>query len=471
MSQRDLKQVGRYQWEVPTSAREGMHVPVRILATEDLAHDLIGTEALEQALASASLPGALGHVVMMPNAHASSGSPMGSVVATAYPGGVVAPSAIGDDINCGVRLLATSTGADTVTDVEALVEALFEHIPSGETAAPPISVSRSDADLIAQSGAQWAYRRGFAEQDDLVRIEEGGRLSEATLEGLPKELKQKVPEKLGTLESGGHFVEVSVVDEIYEPASAQVMRLTEGGLVIQIHAGSATFGRAVSAHFTEVFREARGGTSDASEAAHCDHEDAHAMSYQDALQAAANVGYANRQLIAHQVREAFAAALGEEGPTLHTVYDMAHNMGRLEMHQVNGRHLRCYVHRKGAVRAFGPGTPGIASPYRALGNPVLMPGQPGRSSWVLVGTHRGMSTSFGSSTHSGARQLRDGHQNGTLGELLERNGVAFRSHRTDQLATPVAASDDPLTEVARSVRGSGIARLVARLRPLAIVHA
>jgi len=467
MSQFNLEQVGRCQWEVPTTAREGMQVPVRILATEALAHELADSDAIEQALVSASLPGALGHVVLMPNAYASTDAPMGSVVATAYPGGVVAPSAIGEDINCGVRMLASSTQASDIADVEALAEALFEHIPSGPDSEPPIKVSRSDADLIAQSGAQWAYRRGFAEQDDLVRIEEGGRLSDATIEGLPKELRRLIPEKLGTLESGGHFVEVSVVDEIYEPSAAQVMRLTEGGIVIQIHAGSAAFGRAISKHFTDKFRAANGS----SDVAHCAHEENGAASFQEAIQSAANVGYANRQVIAHQVREAFASLSDEEGPELHTVYDMAHNMGRLEMHQINGRHLRCYVHRKGAVRAFGPGTPGIASPYRALGNPVLMPGQAGRSSWVLVGTHRGMSTSFGSSTHNGTRRLKPEQQNGTLGELLEKNSIAFRSRRLDQLSEPVEGSDESLGEIADSVRRSGIARLVAHLRPLAIVHA
>ena len=467
MSRSAIEPLGPCTWEIPVSAHEQMNVPVRIIASETQLERISSDDMLEQVMASASLPGVLGHVVIMPDARQSGGTPVGSVVATAYPGGVVAPGAIGDDINCGMRLLASPAQAEDVSDLEALAEALFNAIPSGPDAEPPVSVARSDSELIAQSGAQWAYRRGFAEQDDLVRIEEGGRLSDATLDHLPTDLTGSIAGHIGTLEEGDHFVEVSVVEEVLEPSSAQIMRLTEGGLVVQIHAGSAAFGRAVTGHFVDQFTSLNGDTSPV---AYCEHENSEASHYQESLQAAANVAYANRQVLAHQVREAFKEELGEDGPELHTVYDMAHNMGRLEMHQINGRHLRCYVHRKGAVRAFGPGTPGIASPYRALGNPVLMPGQLGRHSWVWVGTHRGMRDSFASSCHSGGYSMPVSQTNGTIGELLRHNGVAFRSHREAQLSEPAESTDTFVSDVADSVDGAGLARPVARLRPLAIVH-
>ena len=501
MDQTDLSQIDDYQWEVPASFRDEMRVPVRIFANDALIGRIAGSPALEQAIQVAMLPGLVGHLVVMPDVHAGQGAPFGVVAAVKYPVGVIAPGAIGHDVGSGVRLLGSDLGAeDLEDDLDALADALQAHIPSGAGAEGVLSVGRAEIDHIANSGAQWALRQDMAEQDDLVRAEEGGRLNEADAGKVSDEARALGAKQLGTLGSGEHFIEVGVVEEVFHPPAAKTMGMAEGSLVVQIHCGSRGYGRQICTDYIERFQEEapkHGVEPPSPELACVPLESKGASDYMGAMRAAANYAYANRQVLAHRVREAFGEVLGagdgeEPQPTdaLHTVYDVAHNLGQLEMHQVGRKHLRCYVHRKGAARAFGPGTPGISLPYRALGQPVLVPGAVGEASWVLLGTSQNMRKSFGSACHGGARRMSrhdQGHAADDHDPSVQLDGLRVRSggdttpaaeapvetappSETEAAATAVETQQS-VDEVVDTVAGARIARKVARVKPLIVVRA
>ncbi len=454
LNQIDLNQIDPVQWELPTSYQDGLRVPVRIFATEALLEPLARSEAMAQAVRVAMLPGLVGHVVLMPDAHAGRGAPFGLVAAMKHPVGAIVPGAIGRDINCGVRLLSSDVKAEEVGDLEALVEALRAHVPVGADAEGALSLTRSEVDHIAKSGAQWALRRGMAEQDDLVRAEEGGRLNEADPARVSDEARALGARQLGTLGGGDHFIEVSVVEEVVDRAAAITMKLREGRLAVLVHSGSRGYGRKICADYIEQFRaglEQQGQAPPDPELAYASLEDTKAGHYMEALRAAANFAYANRQVLAHRVREAFGEV--REGSRLRTVYDVAHNLGRMEVHDVGGRQMQCYVHRKGAARAFGPGTPGISLPYRALGQPALLPGRAGQDTWVMLGTRQSMTKSFGSVCHAAAPSMsrRD-------------------AHHTEDAGGAVQVQED-VEAVVQTLTRARLARQVARLRPVAVVRA
>ena len=541
MDQTDLSQIDDYQWEVPASFREEMRVPVRIFANEALIGRVVESQVLEQATRVAMLPGLVGHLVVMPDVHAGQGAPFGVVAAVKYPVGVIAPGAIGHDVGSGVRLMGSSLYADDLEDdLDALADELQDRIPSGAEAESALSVGKAEIDHIAKSGAQWALRQDMAEQDDLVRAEEGGRLNEADPAKVSDEARALGAKQLGTLGTGEHFIEVGVVDEVFHPPAGETMGLEKGTLVVQIHCGSRGYGRQICTDYIERFQgEAPGhGVEPPSPELACvPLESKGAGDYMGAMRAAANYAYANRQVLAHRVREAFGEVLGielepatpdgeagdaeeevaateaeeedaegeeaaeeeaeegdEEPPqpvsdALHTVYDVAHNLGQLEMHQVGRKHLRCYVHRKGAARAFGPGTPGISLPYRALGQPVLVPGAMGEASWVLLGTSQNMRKSFGSACHGGARNMSRhdaGHAADDHDPQAAIEGLRVRSGGDTTPAAEAFAEEEEeggtatLAETAEwqsvdavvdTVAGARIARKVARVKPLIVVRA
>ncbi len=468
MDRSELTRIDDYQWEVPVSYSEALRVPIRIFATEEIVGRVAASEALDQALKVAALPGLVGRLVLMPDAHAGRGAPFGMVAAMKHSVGVVVPEAIGRDINCGVRLLGSSIDADEAEDaLDTLADALRAHVPTGAEAESTLSLTKSEVDHVARSGAQWALRRQMAEQDDLVRAEEGGRLNEADPEKVSAEARALGARQLGTLGGGEHFVEVSVVEEVFHRAAAFTMGLTAGALVVQIHSGSRGYGRQVCSDYIERFQNAGADGAPLCPGLACmPLESAAAQDYMGAMRAAANYAYANRQVLAHRVREAFDEAFDGRGAQLRTVYDVAHNLGQLEMHEVEGKHMHCYVHRKGAARAFGPGTPGISLPYRALGQPVLVPGRWGTPSWVLLGTLQSMQRSFGSACH-GAGCAMSNHEAGYDGGAALGDAAGSRA-RAGGEAVQVQEDIDAVVE---AVVGAGLAAKVARLRTVTVVHA
>ena len=481
MHRTDLTRIDDFTWEVPESFREGMRVPVRIIANEKLIDDILAGEACEQAIQTAMLPGLVGHLVVMPDVYSGQGAPVGIVAVSKWPVGAIAPGAIGHDINTGVRLLGSDIRVDTVEDAfDDLADRLQEHIPCGVDAEGSIQLTKSEVDHVAQSGAQWALRKDMAQQDDLVRAEEGGRLNEAEPSKVSDVAQSLGAQQLGTLGGGEHFIEILAVEEVFNRAAALTMGLKEGTLVAQIHCGSRGYGRQVCTDYIERFQEVGHDydiTPPNPNLACVPLESSEAEDYMGAMRAAANYAYANRQVLAHRVREVFDDVLDGMGDRLKTVYDVAHNLGQIEMHQVDGKHMRCYVHRKGAARAFGPGTPGISLPYRALGQPVLVPGSMGETSWVMLATRNAMQKSFGSACHGAGRTMsrhEANHQTDqvALDESLEEKGVRVRSSGTgdSSASTGGVQIKENIDAVVETVAGADLASKVARLKPLAVVH-
>jgi len=480
VSLKDLHRISDYEWEIPKSYRQDMRVPVRLFATRGLIEAVMEDNSLEQAVNSATLPGLVGHVVVMPDMHQGYGFPIGGVAATRYPEGVISPGSIGYDINCGVRLLASSVEHERVKDqMDTLASSLNEHCPSGVGVKGAIRVTDAELDRICIEGARWAVKRGFGQQEDLRRTEENGELEGADPSKVSKRAKERGRPQLGTLGAGNHFIEVDVVDQVYDPDAARSMGLAEGNLVIQIHCGSRGFGHQICSDYVEEFQGAvkRYGIHLPDRELVCAPLNSpEGEAYLGAMRSAANYAFANRQVLAHHARKAFEEVLSGKVPDwrLHQVYDIAHNMGKVETHSIDGKPTKVCVHRKGATRAFGPGAPGLPPEYQEIGQPVLVPGSMGTASWVLVGTQGSMEQSFGSTCHGAGRVMSRAKakrevRGEKLRQELESEGIRVRAGSMAGLAEEAPQAYKDVDEVVQTVSGAGIARKVARLLPVAVI--
>lgn len=481
MNIENLIQISDYEWEIPTHLRQGMRVPVRIFATREMLEQVIEDKSLEQAANAATLPGLVGHVVVMPDMHQGYGFPIGGIAATEYPHGVVSPGAIGYDINCGVRLLTSGIAFEAAkNEMDTLATLLNKYCPSGVGTEGVVSVSMKELDDVLEDGAQWALKRGYATENDLRRTEEGGRLSQAKPEKVSQRAKQRGREQIGSLGAGNHFIEVDVIDEIYDEEAANAMGLVRGNLAVQIHCGSRGLGHQVCTDYVQEFQGAvrRYGIELPDRELVCAPMDSpEGQAYLGAMRAAANFAFANRQLLAFSARRAFEEAFARKfkrGWDLTQVYDITHNMGKIETHDIDGRLVKVCVHRKGATRAFGPGSPELPEEYRAIGQPVIIPGSMGTASWVLAGTAESMKRSFGSSCHGAGRVMsRAKAKKEVRGEALRNElqgrGIAIRAGSLSGLAEEAPQAYKDVDDVVETVSAAGIARKVARLRPVAVI--
>ena len=476
----DLRRISDFEWEIPASLRADMRVPVRIFASPRLLEAIGGDASLEQAVNAATLPGVVGRVLVMPDVHQGYGFPIGGVAATRLPDGVISPGAIGYDINCGVRLLASRVEFGEAEPVlDRLASALDAACPSGVGVRGHLRLDERELAQVCREGAEWARGRGFATDADLARTEGGGCLAGADFSRVSHRARSRGRDQVGTLGAGNHFIEVEVVERVLDIEAARTMGLEEGALTVMIHCGSRGFGHQICTDYVKSFQQAvvRYGISLPDRELVCAPLDSpEGQAYQGAMRAAANYAFANRQVLAHFAREAFAEVLGSRvrNPHLHQVYDIAHNMGTTEEHEVDGERVRVCVHRKGATRAFGPGSEGLPPEYRAIGQPVLVPGSMGTASWVLVGTEASMSRSLGSSCHGAGRTMsrrraKRSIQGGALRQELEDRGIRVRAGSMPGLAEEAPAAYKDVDEVVEAVVGAGIARKVARLRPVAVI--
>ena len=477
---KDLQRVGPVVWEIPTTFRPDMRVPVRLLADERLLDAALGDESLTQAVNASTLPGLVGHVTVMPDVHQGYGFPIGGVAAARLTDGVVSPGAIGYDINCGVRLLSSSIPfADARPLLGDLASALDAHCPSGVGTKGSVPLTAKELDRVCREGASWALKQGWATAEDIACTEENGRIDGADPECISERARQRGRPQLGTLGAGNHFVEVDVVEQVLDARAAQAMGLQEGHLALQIHCGSRGFGHQVCSDFVAELQPAtrRYGIQLPDRELVCAPiESPEGRRYLAAMACAANYAFANRQILAHHAREAFEEVLRGHVRRweLHQVYDIAHNMGKIEEHTLAGRRERVCVHRKGATRAFGPGFAGLPPHYRPLGQPVLVPGSMGTASWVLLGTATSMEVSFGSCCHGAGRVMSRHQAKRTLrGERLrqdlEQAGVHVRAGSLSGLAEEAPQAYKDVDAVVEVVTQIGIATKVARLRPVAVV--
>jgi tRNA-splicing ligase RtcB len=476
----DFRRLAPYRWELPSTFRSDMRVPVQLFASEQLLERALGDASLEQAVNAATLPGLVGQVSVMPDVHQGYGFPIGGVAATRVRDGVVSPGAIGYDINCGVRLLASRLDAEAARPQLAdLAAALFSNCPSGVGARGSLALSAPELDRVCREGVAWARKMGYASGEDVTNTEEAGRIAGADPAQVSARAKERGRPQLGSLGAGNHFIEVDVVDTVLDPVAAQAMGLAAGCLVVQIHCGSRGFGHQICSDYVRDLQSAvrRFGIQLPDRELVCAPVDSmEGQRYLAAMACAANYAFANRQILAHHVRRSFEQVFAGRlrGWELHQVYDIAHNMGKIEQHTVAGRQERVCVHRKGATRAFGPGFQGLPEAYRGIGQPVLVPGSMGTASWVLLGTTGSMELSFGSTCHGAGRvmsrkQAKRSIRGERLRQDLESDGIRICTGSLPGLAEEAPQAYKNVDEVVEVVTGAGIAAKVARLRPLAVI--
>ena len=476
----DLKQIAPYEWEIPTSYRSDMRVSVRLFASGELLGEVTRDKSLEQAVNATTLPGLASPVLVMPDMHQGYGFPIGGVAATRYPEGVISPGGIGYDINCGVRLLASHLLYQEVKPhLEDLATALNQFCPSGVGTGGRHRLSTREVEEVCRKGSQWARSAGFASDQDLRRTEEGGRISGADPRHVSPRALQRGSSQVGSLGAGNHFIEIDLVEEVFDSGSAQVMGLQEGTLALQIHCGSRGFGHQVCSDYVKRLQSAvnRYGIQLPDRALVCAPMDSpEGEAYLSAMACAANYAFANRQVLSHHAREAFESVLAGRVKNwgLSLVYDVAHNIGKIETHVIQGKDTEVCVHRKGATRAFGPGAKDLPPEYRKIGQPVLVPGSMGTSSWVLQGTEGAMQRSLGSCCHGAGRVMSRSKAKKTIrGEdlraRLENQGITIRAGSMAGLAEEAPAAYKDVDAVVDTVVQAGIAVPVARLKPLVVI--
>ena len=479
MRLKDLVKITDYEWEIPTSYRSDMRVPVRVFGSRELLEEIVDDKSLEQAVNASTLPGLVGHVYVMPDVHQGYGFPIGGVAATRFPQGVISPGAIGYDINCGVRLMASSVVLEEIGDrLDRLADALNQHCPSGVGVGGRRKLGLEEIEEVALRGAGWALDEGMATEDDLRRTEAQGCIAGADTDSVSRRAKQRGCVQLGTLGAGNHFLELDLVEEVLDREAAEAMGLREGTVAVLIHTGSRGFGHQICTDYVKTFQSSlkRFGIELPDRELVCAPMDSdEGRAYLGAMHCAANFAFANRQLLADGARQAFDEIVGSDrDASLRQVYDIAHNIGKLERHLIDGEQVRVCVHRKGATRAFGPGHEDLPEEYRELGQPVLVPGSMGTSSWVLLGTEASMTRSFGSSCHGAGRmmsrrQARKAIGGGQLKDSLESRGIRVRAGSLAGLAEEAPQAYKDVDAVVGAVEKAGIARRVARLRPVAVV--
>jgi tRNA-splicing ligase RtcB len=475
-----VERIDDYRWRVPRQG--GMRTEGLIFADAELMHDLSGggDQSIQQVANVAHLPGIVGPAIAMPDIHWGYGFPIGGVAAFAEEDGVISPGGVGYDINCGVRLLVAPLSiAEARPRLAALVDTLFATIPSGVGASrSDVKLSSHDLDQVLERGARWAVEHGYGSAADLEAIEANGELPGAAADRVSERAKERGKSQLGTVGSGNHFVEVGYVAETFDTAVAQRLGLEPGRLTIFIHSGSRGLGYQVCDDSLDAMARAAAKYAIAlpdRQLCCAPLSSPEAKTYWGAMNAAANYAFANRQLMAHYARQALARVFGgDTGARTRLVYDVCHNIAKYETHDVAGRPRRLCVHRKGATRAFPPGHPELAPQFRDIGQPVLIPGDMGRCSYVLVGTTAAFRETFGSTCHGAGRRLSR-HKAKELArprnvlKELEARGVVVRAATRATVDEEMPEAYKDVARVVDVVHAAGIGRKVAQLRPVGVV--
>jgi len=470
----EISKIGDNIYEVPIGYRPGMRVPGRIFVSAAL-RDMVEPETVDQVANVATLPGIVKHSMAMPDAHLGYGFPIGGVAAFREDGGIISPGGVGFDINCGVRLLRSDLDAGAVQPlINTLIDSLFQAIPSGLGATGRLHATDGQLTESFTAGAKWAVEAGYGVEADLSHCEENGCMAGADPSQVGVKARKRGRPQLGTLGSGNHFLEIQRVEEIYDRDTAHKFGLFEGQITVMIHCGSRGAGHQICTDHLDVLSRAVKkynidipdrqlacaplGTPEA------DH-------YFGAMVCAANYAWANRHIIAHWTREVFERYF--PGCTLDLLYDVAHNVAKIEEHDVDERRERLYVHRKGATRAFGPSRREVPSAYSGLGQPVLIPGSMGTSSYVLCGRDRALDLTFGSACHGAGRvmsrsQALKQFTGRDVRAALNRDGIVVRATSPGMLAEEAPQVYKPSGDVVDVVHNLGIATRVARLVPLGV---
>jgi tRNA-splicing ligase RtcB len=476
-----LEKINDYMWQIP-KYKSAMRVPGMVFANQALLEKMQTDRTLWQCSNVAQLPGIYKHAITLPDGHEGYGFPIGGVAATDYENGVISPGGVGYDINCGVRLLATTLSEQEIRPKLApLAEAIFRNVPSGlGSRRKDFTVSNRDLESLVVEGVQWLIDRGLGWPDDAEHCEERGQMANANPDKVSSTAKSRGLTQIGTLGSGNHFLEIQKVDKILNEKTAKVFGIThEGQVTVMIHCGSRGYGHQVCSDYLRVMEHAvqkyKISLPDR-ELACAPGNSSEAKDYIEAMACAVNYAFANRQAIMHWVRQSFQQVYREDPEKfgLKLVYDVAHNIAKVETHMIDGVQRKVWVHRKGATRAFPAGHPDVPADYCAEGQPVLIPGSMGTSSWVLVGSKKAMDLTFGSTAHGAGRMMsrsaaKRQYWGGDVKAGLEKRGIVVRAASASVLAEeadPAYKNVDVVADVSDRV---GIATKVARLVPLAVV--
>jgi len=474
-----IKRIDENRLEVPSDYKPGMRTK-GIIYLNSLLEQELEVQAIEQVANVATLPGIVGASLAMPDIHTGYGFPIGGVAGFDIKEGIISPGGVGYDINCGVRLLRSSlTRKDIEPKIKELVSALYNEIPSGVGSKGKLRLGTEESKKVLLKGAVWAVGEGYGTKSDLERIESGGCLEGADPDLISQKAYERGRAQQGTLGSGNHFLEIQYIDQVYDDDIANIMGIFKNQITIMIHTGSRGFGHQICTDFIEVMEKAaRKYNIDLpdKELACAPFSSQEGKDYFSAMKAAANYAWANRQCITHWTREIFQKFLHIPPTTLgmSIVYDVAHNIAKVEEHIVNGKKIKLVIHRKGATRAFPPGHPELPDIYRQIGQPVLIPGDMGRASFVLVGTQKGMAESFGSTCH-GAGRVLSRHQaikkakGRAIWREMEDKGIIVRAAGRETLAEEMSEAYKDVSAVVDVVHNAGISTRVARLKPLGVI--
>ncbi|MCD6371372.1 MAG: RtcB family protein [Candidatus Aenigmarchaeota archaeon] len=476
-----LEKITDYEWKLPRSIKPCMRVPARIFLSERLLNQ-VEDGAIEQIANVACLPGIQKHALAMPDMHFGYGFPIGGVAAISYEDGGISPGGVGFDINCGVRVLRTNLEErDVRLKLKELLETIFRNVPSGVGRGGKVRLSKEQLLEVLKYGAKWAVENGYGWKRDLEHIEDRGNEERyAKPEKVSeKAIKRGMPQ-LGSLGAGNHFLEIQVVDKIFLPEVAKIFGIThEGQVTVMIHSGSRGLGHQVATDYLRLmetkFKDLLRKLPDR-ELAFAPSGTQLFHDYFGAMNAAANFAFANRQMITHWVRESFEKVFGKsaEDLGLELIYGIAHNMAKLEEHEIDGKKIKVLVHRKGATRAFGPKWEDVPTDYKKIGQPVLIPGSMGTASYILIGTNKAEQVTFSSIAHgagrlkSRARALREYRGERVARELANR-GILVRAASWRVVAEEAPGVYKDVDEVVRVCQEAGIAKIVTRMRPIGVV--
>jgi tRNA-splicing ligase RtcB len=481
MNKKDFNRLSDCLWEVPRDFRNDMRVPARVYASDRLLEQALRDDSFKQLVNTATLPGIVKYALAMPDVHQGYGFPIGGVVATRTSDGIISPGGVGYDINCGVRVLASDLlYEEAVQHLDTLISALYANCPSGVgKGGSVIDIHKKDFDKVLHEGSRWALDAGYAYEEDVARTEERGQMRAADASQASQRAHERGLDQVGTLGAGNHFLEVDLIEEVFDEEAAAAMGLVRGNIALQIHCGSRGFGHQVCDDYVRSFQKA---VQDYNiqlpdrQLVCVPFQSPEGQAYFAAMSAAANFAFANRQVLTYLARRSFEQVFAGivRHWNLHQVYDVAHNIAKVEAHEVDGRPVEVVVHRKGATRAFGPGQEELPPEYRDIGQPVLVPGSMGTSSWILVGTNAGMEQTFGSTCHGAGRMMSRKKAKSTirgteLREKLERRGISVRAGSMSGLAEEAPEAYKDVDDVVQVVHGAGIATKVARLTPLAVM--
>ncbi|HEX7392110.1 MAG TPA: RtcB family protein [Thermoplasmata archaeon] len=476
-----LNKLDEFRFEIPRSYKSCMSTSAVIFADDKMIQSVKADNAPEQAANVACLPGIVGKSMAMPDIHWGYGFPIGGVAAFDADKGIISPGGIGYDVNCGVKLVRTDLRVKDVSkDIKKVIDSMFENVPSGVGEKGKLRLSISQIDDVLEGGAEWAVSQGYGWQDDLTSCEENGRMRTADSSKVDQRAKQRGAPQLGTLGAGNHFLEVQKVERILDPEAAKAFGIDEvDQIMVSIHSGSRGCGHQIASDYIRIMEGAIKKYSIPVPDRQLACAPVNSQEGQDcfkAMSAAANYAWANRQLILHWVRESFEKALGRTADEIgmKCVYDVAHNICKLEEHDVAGKRTKLYIHRKGATRAFDGSRPEVPEKYRKVGQPVLIPGDMGSASYVLVGTPEAMRETYGSTCHGAGRLMsrtsatRRFNANEVV-SMLQSRGVYIRAASKDGIVEEAPGAYKDVDDVVRIAHGAGISKMVARLKPIGVV--